>query len=595
MENIIKNRYRLATEATIVVLSTLFYGLYNSEVLYRLQENSLFLGTSVFKEETLAQSAGYIVYLAKYCMQFLHWPIFAGIMFSLCFIGIERLLNGIKPLRDEYTILQFLPSVALTLSIFNLGYGTYDTCDVSFAASIVIGTLAATFLAWLQCKAEHKFGFKASAVFFVLYVILYFIIGIYACLAALLYSVSSLKDDKKVSLQKTAAVIVASLALGYISATYVRCEEFIDALLSPIPNYYFKESFIYAIVAALLCIGCIAAAQTNLNTEKELSKKGLIISALSVPCVMLLTFFMSYRDANFRTTIKIQHLAEDMKWSQLIDEVKNVEKPTIPIAEYRITALIQEGRIHAELFSFPCAYDSLNTIHNELEPIIYNHDQMLYTGFTNQSLWYCMEDWCSCARSVSLLRRMTLCAFLNEEYETAKRYLNLLKTTVNYSTWAEEFEGYIANRDKMFAKYPSLKKASDWRIPENVKCQNTVLSSLYPKYTSMDGRHMMNRLMLDLYAMNMRQFRADMAVAWPIFQNGMPKYLQEAVVMNYLLGDKSLPIEKMPISKDIAEQTRNYVIMARSQATGEKEFDIYKGTYIYYADKANTKVYKRRF
>ena len=74
--------YHWIAEGVFFLFSFLFLGMYNGELLYKLQSSSLFLGNSIFAQESINQSAGLLVYASRFLIQLLFHPLLGGALLA---------------------------------------------------------------------------------------------------------------------------------------------------------------------------------------------------------------------------------------------------------------------------------------------------------------------------------------------------------------------------------------------------------------------------------------------------------------------------------------------------------------------------------
>lgn len=577
MIKIDSKKHQCLLEAVFFVFALLFLGVYNKELLYRMQENSLFLSNNVFYEETTCRSAGLLIYASRYLLQFFNKPLIGSIFISAMLVAIERVVVTAKPASGRLRLLAFLPSLLLLLSITTIGYGIYDNIENTYFISTTICTLASVAIFWAYTK---KKGDKAIYVIAALALCLFCKFGLYVFLPLLLIAADLFRQKDKKSYVVAGATILFAAISTYICCRYVYNENYLDCLLAPILTPYFLEPFICTVLS-IVALMAYVAIDKDTDEEKFGTRFSLPVMAAAFVCVCLLSF----NDQTYRSTLKMQHMVEDRDWKGILQESKNIERPTLTSESLRIIALKIEDKILTEMFDSPCRFDNLKGRYTNLEPLIYRPDMYLFFSQINQSYWWQMEAWVTTGRTVGLLKRFATYAILKNEQEMARKYLNLLKETSNYDKWAEEHEKYVGNRNLLIEDYPEYGSVLKNENPENIYCDKTPLPYVLAKYKGMNRTLMLYRLMFDLYIKNTKQFMADIEAAKPLFREVMPEYFQEMLVLQYMAG-KKFPIQDYPISEEVVNRVQHFSSIVsqyqNNKEEGAKKLKDYQGSYCYF-------------
>jgi len=136
----IKN-YKLTARITFFLFSFWFLGIYNAELLYKVQAHSLFLCNWVFAGDILNQSAGVLIYLSRFLTQFLYYPLLGALLLSLGLSGIEWGISRLFNIPSRYFLLAFIPSMLILLVQTSIGYALYYKFEASVVFSVVVGAL----------------------------------------------------------------------------------------------------------------------------------------------------------------------------------------------------------------------------------------------------------------------------------------------------------------------------------------------------------------------------------------------------------------------------------------------------------------------
>lgn len=514
------------------VFAFVFLGVYNGDVLYKLHTYSFFLRNDVFAGETINQAGGLLVYVSQYLMQLFRYPLLGALFLSLVLSLVEVLVTKCFNVPERLRFLAFVPSCLIMLSLMSIGYALYDNFDSSFLVSSAVGTLMALAVYWLYRRfAEVKFSEYAAIV---LCAALFFGFGFYALVAMLLVAADVFRSSKEGRFVAAGLGVILFFLLPYITGTYVYNERYLMAMFSPLPDLYFAPVF-YPMAGALVLLAIFGVV--NLSKYEGSQPRQLHVNLCAFAALVLCTFYFSFRDECFRTEVKMQRQLEDFRWDDMLKAANEVERPTLGILVYRTIALANKNQLISELFNYNYAPREIGT--PSLNNAVYYHDMCFFASYINTSVFWNMEFWVLSGRCYRHLKQMTLCAILQEEYELAYRYLNLLKQTC-YKDWADEYESYLHDRQSFFTKYPEYKKIVDCMPLENIRITKTSLPQMYYKYRKITPVNMERRLLARMYEKRLDDFEKDLQRTSNMYNNNMPKIMQEAICILAMQGNESL-------------------------------------------------------
>jgi hypothetical protein len=574
--------YHWIAEGVFFLFSFLFLGMYNGELLYKLQSSSLFLGNSIFAQESINQSAGLLVYASRFLIQLLFHPLLGGALLAAGLVGIERMIYILFAPKGTFAFLSFIPSLLIMLVQTSVGYALYDNFESSSIVSIELGTalsLALTLLFLLIDKEHRLWGMVANLLIAAL---LFFGIGIFALLPVFLFAIKTRPSNRKEFRIASVAGIALLLLLPFITDKYVYQEKYIMAMLSPISDAYFSNLY-HLSLAVLLSILLIAVFKFK---DTRFSNRIMVINVFMLALLCYGTYHYSFRDENYRTELTLQHQAENMEWKSMLNTVRKVKKPTQGIAAYRYIALLNTNQMD-DLFNFPCRYDTIKSPYKMLTIEVYYPDLYFYSSQLNQAMMWNMEFWVNAGRNFGLLKRFAMFSLVKGEMNSARKYINLMKQTMFYSKWAYEHEKYIGHQDLLFHDYPILKLVNAMQIKEDISFGISNLPNTYIKYPSMDAANLQRRLMMDLYSKQTDQFMLDIQYLSDTYREkgSMPVCMQEVLAL-YALNKGDMTINRFPVRKDVIERVKNFVAAVQPYAndldTGAEAMKDYEGDYCYF-------------
>ncbi|MCK9156073.1 MAG: DUF6057 family protein [Paludibacteraceae bacterium] len=562
------------------LFSLCFLGIYNSELMYKLQNANFFLQNEIFFENTMQQSAGLLIYVSAYLTQLLYYPILGALVLSLILSAIELGVSHIYKISSEKFLLSFIPSGLVLLMISSIGYAVYYMFNTSIVFSSTLGVLLILSILFLhKVLSSKKTG---SAISLAIAAIAFFAIGSYALVAILIITINELKKEEKTKFIYAGIGIILIALLPYISSTLL-VETYNYAILAPITDFHYQNLFIL-ITATLLLLTVYSFFFGKKKSEIKSISNHLMYNAIGMAVVCLGIFYFSFRDDNFQTEIKMQRLCEQHDWNNILKEAEKVSEPTKAISAYRIIALANKKVLANEMFRYPCILKKSVSQYLTNQPIYYE-DLFLYASFPNNAYLWAMEFWVTTGPTYEHLKKMALCALLSDEDELAKKYITLLKETMFQSSWAKEHEKYIGHPELMISKYPEMDKVRKCLPKQDVIISVQNLPQTYISYSKMDAGTIEHRILADLYSKDLKLFMNDILIAQSLYKNRLPLCMKEALVICAINGHpeglKHFRIER-PFAQSIVNLFQSLKTYSSKEAAAKALKETYGNSYSYY-------------
>ena len=308
-----------------------------SDVLYALQEQNLFLHTPLFYEQQMVRAGGLLTWIGSYLTQYFYYPMLgAGI---LCLLWAFFMWLCKRAFRLENTWLTLIPVACLVLTITTLGYWVYYLKLPGHAFCATIGSIVTVALVWGYRAVPRRYHLPSVYIIFATG-LGYPLFGFYGLMAAALMALLAWKDDKRrwedISMEDI------SMAVTLI-------------ILWPIKNYYFEyhETNIVNIYWAALPVFAhqgarffaynipyiILFASMVLMAMKPgiKSKKWLNVTIVAIVVIGLMKFWN--KDDNLHRELSMTRSVEAGQWDQVLKTAKGVKgEPT------RLICMIRELR-----------------------------------------------------------------------------------------------------------------------------------------------------------------------------------------------------------------------------------------------------------
>ena len=442
----------LATLA--VVAFALLY--FEADLLWKVQQHNVFLNSSVFFNQQMVVPGGMLSYLATFFTQHFYYP-WVGVILICCWWMLlmwltERAFN----IPEKWKVLTLIPVAILLIANMELGYWVYVIKLRGFFYVATIGVTAATALLWAFRKLPQKLWLRAAFIFLVA-LVGYPLMGVYALAAVVLMGVMAWVQKSNV----TGKLILSAISLLSVIFIPLLCYRFVyyetnqsDIYTAALPVFTISDDYpdyyipYYVLAAFYLILTLISCKEWKAPKSAvwQWVKQGCVLAA-----VVALTYNFWYKDENFHHELRMQRCVEKTDWEGVIEEGKKQEtEPTRSIVIMHNLALSRLDRQCEEMYNFKKGSKKPNTP----LPVYMYHVAgrlMLYQyGMMNECHRICMEDGVEYGWNVEQLQYLARCAIFNKEKQAARKFLDLLRQTCYYGSWADRMEK-VLNDKKMMA------------------------------------------------------------------------------------------------------------------------------------------------
>ena len=430
--------------ALVVVVSALLY--YEADLLWKVQQHNVFLNSSLFFHQQMVVPGGMLSYLGAFFIQHFYYPWVGVIVICVWWLLLMWLTKRAFIIPEKWMVLTLIPVAILLLANMELGYWVYVIKLRGFFYVPTLGVTAGTALLWAFRLLPEKLWVRAA---FILLVALvgYPLMGVYALATVVLMGVMVWRHNANRGTQITLS-LVALLSVLFIPLLYYHFVYYetnlsdiytvalpVFSIVDDYPEFYLPYYFLAAFFLLLTLI-CHREWKAPKHPVLQWSIQGLVLAAV-VGCV----YHLWYKDDNFHHELRMQRCVDQADWEGVIEEGKKQDgEPTRSIVMMHNLALSRLGRQCNEMYKFPKGSRKINTP----LPIYMYHvagRMMLYQyGMMNECHRICMEDGVEYGWNVELLQYMACCAIFNNEKQAARKFLDILRQTCYYGSWADRME-----------------------------------------------------------------------------------------------------------------------------------------------------------
>ena len=537
--------------------------MFESDFLWKLQDQNLFLNTKLFFNEQMVVPGGLLSWMGTYLTQYFYYPWLGTVLLSLCWLLMMWFTKRAFKLSNQWSALTLVPVALLLLTIVDMGYWVYI---LKLPGHVFVGTLGTTAVAgllWVFRALPQRFGLRL--IFIVITAILgYPFLGIYGLGTTLLMGLFIWNLEQPLWQKITGSV----LALAGAAIVPQLCYHLVyyqtnlaNIYYAALPLFFVTEEYhaYYLPYYGLALFFVLMVTGEGLCKHITLGKfQKWIVLGTQVLLVAGLAWGVShfwYKDENFHHELKMQRCIEQNDWQGVVAEgALQQDEPTRAIVMMRNLALSRLGRQANEMYLYKNGskrYEAPFDMRLMLcvGPLMYYQYGML--NYCNR---LSTEMGVEFGWRVSNLKLLAKCTILNKEDSEARKYLNLLKHTTFYADWAEkarEMEELKTVAHMMH--YPNMLTSDGGNIEKFL--MNRLAECTYAD----DSYFLEQTLLASLYTKDMGQF-------WYHFQDysnlhpkdPMPRYFQEAAYLYGKLEGRPY-IDQMPFDQSVKQSFESFM------------------------------------
>ena len=546
---------------------------YEENFLWKVQELNLFLDTSLFFKQQMVVPGGMLTYLGTFFTEFFYHAWLGVFILSMWWAALLVVSAVTFKVPLKWLTVLLIPVALLLLSNVELGYWIYYLKLRGYFFVATIGLTIGVACVWgFRClpNVMRPVCVVLSAV------ILYPLMGIYGLFSVALMGILAWRL-KEISMQmrllNTFLALVSVIVVPMICYQQLYYQTSFETIyFTALPLFevdkfcaeYYLPFILLAVFYMMLavCYGLWGSGQVRKPIIWGLTQC-LLLGGLSYG---VYTFW--YKDYNFHKELAMDRAMENQDWGGIVREATNLQdEPTRSIVMMKNLALFRLGRLGNDAFRYRQGAKASNTPIDIRMTQVVGRDIYYYYGQLNYCHRWCLEDGVEYGWRAVYLKYMTRCSLMDEEYEVAQKYINILKHTRYHKAWAEQQEQYLHQREKMQAskEYGPLFHLRDFRDmlgSDNGLVEYFLMHLLVNVETE-------DPVMQDL-VLFAALWTKDIATFWPRFNKYailhrgelMPRHYQEAA---FLYGnlEHHVDISQMPFDKQVVQDYQNFMALAQ--------------------------------
>ena len=334
--------------------------LYESDLLWKMQEKNLFLCSLLYLKEQLVVPGGLLTWIGTWFTQFVYYP-WLGVLLLCCWwLLLMFVVKQAFRIPDRWAILMLIPVALLLLTNMDLGYWIYLLKLRGHFFVSTIGTTAVAALLWgFRCVPDKQY--LRAAYIFVTCAIGYPLMGIYGLAAALIMGIWSwrLSDTRTTAVVNSIVAILSVIAVPLFCYRYIYYQiNLANIFWAELPLFFITEDHhTYYIPYYLLALFFVILAVTfraDRQTSKPMKKLYYLLCQVVMSILLVgvvYTFWM--KDENFHHELTMQHRISKLDWMGVLEEAATQEdEPTRAIVMMRNLALSRIGKQSDTMFLY---------------------------------------------------------------------------------------------------------------------------------------------------------------------------------------------------------------------------------------------------
>ncbi|MDO4819321.1 MAG: DUF6057 family protein [Prevotella sp.] len=411
----------------------------NADLLYVAQDFSPWLGTNDYFRDSISHPGGMREWVGEWLTQLFYYPWLGASVLVAMWGGITFLLIKACRLQGGMALLALLPSIALLVSITQLGYWIFCLKTSSYW----FGSTTGVFLLVLYSYFYTLARWRCRCVMFTLWVLVGFpMLGWIATLGGVvLLLLTPMPKNIRQWLSFVLPIITAIIIvmLYYRGSTDTHQREFLPLYGFPYVANNEARDGIFSIAPWGVSVSLILLPLMRHLHGGIIARRISFFVSLIVVCVALCgASMLNYRNKNFHAELSMLRAMDEGRWDDLLQCLHTTDgRPTREMVMMKDVALTQKGLLAQEAFSYD--YRGINPAMNAKLPIhmVHSASPLIYywLGLPNYAYMWCMENSIEYGLSPYWLRLFYRCALVSGEKELARKYKALLQTTLFHADW----------------------------------------------------------------------------------------------------------------------------------------------------------------
>ena len=456
---------------TALIITAVVLLVYERHVLWKIQEQNLFLDTPLFFRQQMVVPGGLLTYVGSFLTQLLYYPVLGVCVICVWWGLLLELMRRTFRIGEPWSMLLLVPVASLLVANVDMGYWIYPIKLKGWYFDATVGLTAIIALLWAYRSLSARRLWRR--VFLVLTIVVgYPLIGSYALAAAILMALWSwrLDGNRWPALTECILAVLTVVAVPLLAYQYVYYQtNMVNLWWTALPVFKIfevnSEYYVpYALLGACLVIMVVGSGKKeNVRTaksdikvtkadrrskKKEVKVKKLpkgwwkIAVVAGMLAAMVVGVWAAWmKDENFHREIAMERYVEQTRWEDVLEEAaKQKDVPSRSVVMMRNLALARLGRQSTEMYRYPNGSKKPASPFAPPSSMLVGNMIYYHYGMLNDSRHMCIEGGVEYGWRVEHLKYLARCALMANEKNVMYKYTEMLKHTMFHSQWASWLE-----------------------------------------------------------------------------------------------------------------------------------------------------------
>ena len=584
--------------AALALIAGLLLG-YERFVMWKIQEQNLFLDTPLFFRELMVQPGGLLSYAGCFLTQLLYYPVLGVAVLCALWWLLLWLMRRTFCVSETWAPLLLVPVALLLVANVDMGYWIYPVKLRGWYFVATLGMTAIVALLWAYRRLSPSRLWRRLLLVAVT-VAGYPLMGTYALAATVLMALWCWRLDS----QRWQAATDGVLALITVAAIPLLCYHYVyyqtnivNLWWMALPTFkILEEDTMYYVPYALLAVCLLLLtlcrwdqAATSISKSRRRVQQTVVVIVLAATAAGVWKGWM--KDENFHRESAMQYYADQARWEEVLAEAaKQQDVPTRSIVMLRNLALSRLGRQGSEQYLYRNGSKKPAVSFAPPSSMIVGSLIYYHYGMLNDCHHMCIEGGVEFGWRVEHLKYMARCTLMSGETNALYKYTRLLKHTLFHGAWADHMETLQQQpqqrrEDKETGPVTHMLQYPDAVGADHGYAERYLMNHL-AKMDSDDPYFQEQCLLATLWTKDSRLF-------WPRFANYLrqhpgqpiPRYYQEAAWL-FASTENNAPFE-VPVDEMVKQRYKAFTgVLPRFDGMDIEEvrealYPVYGDTYFF--------------
>ncbi len=431
--------------ALLFVFSFLYFYFFGNYVFFYQENLSLFVFSGEYLLQFVLKPGGMLEYLGNFLGQFyfnfFYGSVILSTLFALIAIVFLKISKRLFSNRSCLFPFAILPSCLLILMQTNFNYQVHNNIGFLLVA-----------LYFLFSISSDRTATRILAL--VIFPLFFYLVGAYAWIY-LGVCFTYYLINRKVAYPIVLLIIAALSLLLFNSVLFLQPIDELVRYPMPSQDYFKNPVLLYILYGFIVLYPSLLKAISWLKIKEDYSS---IISVYSVLLIFSLTIFFQSRlySPDTADLFKVEKLLFDQDWDGIIKYQETSQSANRVAQYYYNIALSEKGISCDRMFhsrqdygtkTIMIPWDSQVSINK-----IFRGVYFFYTiGLINEAHRWAFESMVIQGFRPENIKLLIKTDLISGHYQVAEKYIDVLKKTIHYRSWARKYEGMLYHPELIVA------------------------------------------------------------------------------------------------------------------------------------------------